>query len=356
MRTQKRSGNMLNAYSVGNNGIFSNYIIVNVEWVEAFGLNEGIFLSILHTWILSKTNHNVDFIQGRYWVHNTYDGWLKSMPWIGRTTLATIISKLKKLGILLCEDFNGTGLKSAKWYSIDYDVLKEYMRVHTMKKHGAVTNITLNITTDPSVPVDIRNPSNVVQNSNNVVQNLNDVVQNPNYEVQNLNDSSSKFELDLFKNRTAPVQKLNYEEFKNCTPDIFQTVDTPQFNGNPNIHNTNIHTNRVTNTHKNKINSNSCRSSANTNPKKRYEWDTVECRNKSYADIIITLLKQKVDISIAHKLATTYLEDYNRDIYWLEKIVKSPEWNLTPNKEQRIIEHLTYGKPLLDTQVVHNNL
>ncbi len=52
-----------------NNGMFSNYVVVNRDWIEMFGLNEGMFLSILHSWLLNKARTNSDFINGRYWVY-----------------------------------------------------------------------------------------------------------------------------------------------------------------------------------------------------------------------------------------------------------------------------------------------
>lgn len=312
---------MKDMYSIGNNGMFTNYVMINLDWVEAFGFNEGAFLSILHTWLLSKANHKIDFINGRYWVYNTYEGWLKAMPWIKKTTLASVIGNLKKLGVLICEDFNKSGLKIPKWYTIDYDMLDEYMRIHTMKKNGAVINVTTIISTgcgqesENTAKSDVQILNYDVQNPNHVVQSSNIDVQKSDYEVRNLNGNSPKIEIPNSEFRT------------NNTP---KTIDNTNFDRSSIINSTITRTNiqAITHTITQEKNNNNC------------NWVFSDIRSVETWSETIRLLQQRDKIScyLSYKVANRFLMEGR--IFELYEMILSQEWTRCIFKEEKIKELL----------------
>lgn len=87
------------------------------------GLNESIVLQQVHYWLKSKEQRKQDYIDGRYWVYNTYEQWQEQFPFWSIRTLKRIFTTLENSGLLLSANHNKIGFDKTKWYSINYDAL-----------------------------------------------------------------------------------------------------------------------------------------------------------------------------------------------------------------------------------------
>lgn len=90
------------------------------------GLNESIVLQQVHYWLKHKEKSGQDYIDGRYWVYNTYEQWQEQFPFWSIRTLKRIFTSLENLGLLLSANYNKAGFDKTKWYSIDYNVLNTF--------------------------------------------------------------------------------------------------------------------------------------------------------------------------------------------------------------------------------------
>ncbi|ALC91578.1 replication protein [Bacillus sp. FJAT-18017] len=85
------------------------------------GLNEAIVLQQIHYWLKKKLH----VIEGRSWVYNTYKEWNQQLPFWSESTIKRVFKTLEDLGYVLSGNFNRSKLDQTKWYTIDYEKLKE---------------------------------------------------------------------------------------------------------------------------------------------------------------------------------------------------------------------------------------
>lgn len=113
------------------------------------GLNEAIVIQQVHYWLRHKQDAGQDFIDGHYWVFNTYEQWQEQFPFWSMRTLKRIFSSLEKSGLLLTGNYNHHGYDRTKWYSINYDLIDQIEREslkNTENTHSA--NLTQCIVPD----------------------------------------------------------------------------------------------------------------------------------------------------------------------------------------------------------------
>ena len=101
-------------------------LLVMPKLATLIGLNESIVLQQVHYWLKSKEQRQQDFIDGHYWVYNTYEQWQEQFPFWSIRTLKRIFTSLENSGFLLSANHNKTGFDKTKWYSIDYNVLNTF--------------------------------------------------------------------------------------------------------------------------------------------------------------------------------------------------------------------------------------
>lgn len=98
-------------------------LIIRPTLAVAVGLNEAVFLQQLHYWI-TETHSGKD-VDGRRWVYNTYDEWLKQFPFWSLATLRRVIASLEQNSyVLSTSTLNDHPSNRTKWYTIDYDALE----------------------------------------------------------------------------------------------------------------------------------------------------------------------------------------------------------------------------------------
>jgi hypothetical protein len=81
-----------------------------------------VFVQQLHYWLNETQAGRTE--QGRRWVYNTYEEWLKQFPFWSIATLRRIIGGLEAEGLVLStQEFNEHPADRTKWYSLDYDAI-----------------------------------------------------------------------------------------------------------------------------------------------------------------------------------------------------------------------------------------
>ncbi len=88
---------------------------------STIGLNEAIILQQVHYWLDPRINKN--YINGSFWVYNTYHQWAKQFPFWSEITIRRTIRSLEKLNLLISNDFNKNPYLRLKWYTINYKEL-----------------------------------------------------------------------------------------------------------------------------------------------------------------------------------------------------------------------------------------
>ena len=116
------------------NNYLLNEIPISVypSLVEKFGLNEAIFLQVLHNWFMTYEQSRKDsarhWQKGRWWAYGTPETWKENnMPFLSASTIKRAITSLKEKGVILVDRFNKASYDRTNWYSIDYDALDAIM-------------------------------------------------------------------------------------------------------------------------------------------------------------------------------------------------------------------------------------
>lgn len=100
-------------------------IVIDRDLAAEFGLNESIVLQQLNYWLNGKS---AKFIDGRYWVYNSYKQWQKdNFPFWSLATVRRAIESCEKQGLVITANYNRAGFDKTKWYSIDYEMVDKGM-------------------------------------------------------------------------------------------------------------------------------------------------------------------------------------------------------------------------------------
>lgn len=102
------------------------------------GLNEAIVLQQVHYWLTHKQNTKQSFIDGHYWVYNTYEQWHEQFPFWSIMTIRRIFTALEKKNLLIAGNYNRKGFDKTKWYTINYETLKKIVSVQN--EHTVCSN------------------------------------------------------------------------------------------------------------------------------------------------------------------------------------------------------------------------
>ena len=107
-----------------------NYFnMIPIEMGIAFGTTDSIIIMQVLYWMKKFQNspdHNKD---GRTWVYNTYDDWIKlNFPYLSRNTVIRAFDRLEKQGVILSANYNKMKFDKTKWYSVDVEKLNEVLQ------------------------------------------------------------------------------------------------------------------------------------------------------------------------------------------------------------------------------------
>ena len=92
---------------------------------ELGNLNEAVFVQQLHYWLEVKRKTGKNFVDGHYWVYNSYEEWGKQFPWLSIPTLRRVIDSLVKKGYVIKGNYNEKKLDHTIWYTLNYEKIME---------------------------------------------------------------------------------------------------------------------------------------------------------------------------------------------------------------------------------------
>lgn len=114
----------------------SKTLIVNTDLALVLGdLNEAIVLNQLNYWLTINEKAKKNFIDGKYWVYNSYAEWrMNDFPYWSEKTIQRTFSRLENKGVVISANYNKMCIDKTKWYSIDFDVLKTLKNAYEANK------------------------------------------------------------------------------------------------------------------------------------------------------------------------------------------------------------------------------
>lgn len=78
----------------------------------------AIFLQQMHYWISKGCGK---LFEGVRYIYNTYEQWLKELPWLTEWDFRTVVFKLRELDLIKFEQFGDYGRDRTGYYTINYD-------------------------------------------------------------------------------------------------------------------------------------------------------------------------------------------------------------------------------------------
>lgn len=114
----------------------SKTLIVNTDLALVLGdLNEAIILNQLNYWLEINKKADKNFIDGKYWVYNSYAEWRENdFPYWSEKTIQRTFTRLENKGIVISANYNKMCIDKTKWYSIDFEVLEEMINAYDSNK------------------------------------------------------------------------------------------------------------------------------------------------------------------------------------------------------------------------------
>lgn len=105
----------------------SKTLIINTDLALVLGdLNEAIVLNQLNYWLGINRKAGKNFIDGRYWVYNSYSDWkANDFPYWSEKTIQRTFTRLENKGVVVSANYNKLAIDKTKWYTIDTVRLQE---------------------------------------------------------------------------------------------------------------------------------------------------------------------------------------------------------------------------------------
>lgn len=100
-------------------------LVINPELAVRIGLNESIILQQVNYWLVDR-EQGVDH-DGRRWVFNSYEAWVKQFPFWSVDTVKRAFTSLVKQGVMDVEQLNKSQHDRTNFYTINFgsELLKE---------------------------------------------------------------------------------------------------------------------------------------------------------------------------------------------------------------------------------------
>lgn len=115
-------------------------LLVMPRLATLIGLNEAIVLQQVHYWLKTKENDQQDYIDGHYWVYNTYEQWQEQFPFWSIMTIRRTFTKLENMNLLIVGNYNMAGFDKTKWYSINYVTLNNLVSASVQNERIVCSN------------------------------------------------------------------------------------------------------------------------------------------------------------------------------------------------------------------------
>lgn len=94
----------------------------------------------IHYWLTGKEQRQQDYIDGHYWVYNTYEQWQEQFPFWSIMTIRRTFTKLENMSLLIVGNYNTAGFDKTKQYSINYAALNNLVSTSVQNEHIVCSN------------------------------------------------------------------------------------------------------------------------------------------------------------------------------------------------------------------------
>lgn len=140
-----------------------NLRVLDTKIAATFGSDEALFLSQLQYWI--SKGYGV-LHQGKRWIYNTYEQWVKQMPWLTRDRFKRMIKKLLNSEVLMIEKLKAHEWKQTNFYTINEEALKAKITMPTASGESDLSSgglSTDDLYTENTTEKTERDPKNVLE-------------------------------------------------------------------------------------------------------------------------------------------------------------------------------------------------
>lgn len=141
-----------------------NPLLVSPRIATKLGLNEAIILQQIHYWLEINRSKGLHLIDGMTWTYNSYYEWKEQFPFMSESTIKRAVRNLEKHHILIFRNYNRLAIDRTKWYSINYDVLKEALKTEWFQPLGQNDPTNRSEWTDHVVKMNLPLPENSTKN------------------------------------------------------------------------------------------------------------------------------------------------------------------------------------------------
>jgi len=90
----------------------------NVEIASEYGIEEAIILNNLYYWIEKNKANEKHFYDGEYWTYNSQQAMTKLFPYLNRSKIQRIISKLRDNSLINTGNYNTVAYDHTTWFSL----------------------------------------------------------------------------------------------------------------------------------------------------------------------------------------------------------------------------------------------
>jgi len=108
-----------------NRGFFT--ATFNIDIAKKYGTDAAIILSHIHYWCKKNKLNRKNFHNGNYWTYNTRDAFSELFPYLTVRQIDTILTNLRKDGLIKVDNFNPKKYDKTLWYSVDENVYNAYL-------------------------------------------------------------------------------------------------------------------------------------------------------------------------------------------------------------------------------------
>lgn len=112
-------------------------LIASPTLAQAYGVASAIFLQKLHYCLQS---HDAQLIQQQKYFYHSYEQWTKTLGTYSSSTIKRIVSKLKKVGILVVKKLSQNKWIQTNFYAINYRKLSSLLKDSTQSVESEKVN------------------------------------------------------------------------------------------------------------------------------------------------------------------------------------------------------------------------
>ena len=109
----------------------SKVILVDRRLATIIGFNEALVLQQIDYRLEVNKKNNRNFHEGKYWTHNSYEGWQEEFPFWSISTIKRIFKKLRDMKLLEVGNFNTYKMNQTLWYTINYEEVNKLYSVES---------------------------------------------------------------------------------------------------------------------------------------------------------------------------------------------------------------------------------